>query len=765
MKHRNKFLLLTALAYTHAASAASIDSDASGEWTTAGTWSNNAVPSSGNDYFVKNGFTVDSPVAGSGTSPGPVLTFGGDAITVENGGVLRLRHTNGGGNAFIQYDLKSLTLQSGATLQSFNTSTGNVIRRLNSPLVVAPSGEVTIRIQSDNAAAWTNHLYLNGSLSGGADISLTGGLAAGSTGDRRVLRISSADNTYSGNWNVTGEGGDDSRRLFLEADAANALGSGTVTLNLRSQLRVTPNGTINSISSVTLNQSTSTLQFQNSGGWSNSAASLIANNGTITLGTGASSIGTFRLDSAGTVTLNADTGGSLAATTFDLRRGTLSGTGNLTGSGALTKTTNGTAIISTTNSGYGGHVTVSDGILRLNNSSAIGSATNIIVENAKNPASFNNTTLELAGGHTYGAGATLTLRNNSTSNINNARANLTNQSGDNTWAGAIVFDGGLNQALSTSAGTLTITGDISQSSSPSPAVFLRGAAGTGIITGNINLGSANLTKTDAGTWEINSNGHTWANTGVSVGTLRLGASNALPATTSLTIGQGDNNSTTLDLNGFSQTVANLAASIGSSGTKQITTATAATLTVNNAANNSYAGVLAGALSLEKTNSGILTLSGISTHSGPTFVSAGTLLVTGALANSNVTVDAAATFGGTGSLGGNLAFDAASIFRIEDINNPLTVTGTVTFGSGFGIANLTNVDWDSLGLNTPYTLISTTQSFSASDIENFGIANAANVGSGRQAYFQSGSLQVVVIPEPSSALLGALGAIMLLRRRR
>jgi hypothetical protein len=44
-------------------------------------------------------------------------------------------------------------------------------------------------------------------------------------------------------------------------------------------------------------------------------------------------------------------------------------------------------------------------------------------------------------------------------------------------------------------------------------------------------------------------------------------------------------------------------------------------------------------------------------------------------------------------------------------------------------------------------------------------NAASVGTGRSACFQNGSLQVVVIPEPRAALLGGLGVLMLLRRRR
>jgi hypothetical protein len=72
----------------------------------------------------------------------------------------------------------------------------------------------------------------------------------------------------------------------------------------------------------------------------------------------------------------------------------------------------------------------------------------------------------------------------------------------------------------------------------------------------------------------------------------------------------------------------------------------------------------------------------------------------------------------------------------------------------------------LDLDTPYTVLSTTQTFGSGDIDNFGFTNRVTVGSlGREAYFQNGSLQVIVIPEPSAALLGGLGMLALLRRRR
>jgi autotransporter-associated beta strand protein len=163
--------------------------------------------------------------------------------------------------------------------------------------------------------------------------------------------------------------------------------------------------------------------------------------------------------------------------------------------------------------------------------------------------------------------------------------------------------------------------------------------------------------------------------------------------------------------------------------------------------------------------GRLSLAGTNDYTGATTVSAGTLYVTGALSNSAVSVGANATIGGTGSLGNGLAFAGDSFLEVVDFNDPLAVTGTITFGGGFGIDNLLGIDWDSLTANTPYTVLSTGQSFSTSDIDNFGYDNRVAVGSGRQAYFTNGSLAVIVIPEPGAALLGGLGLLVLLRRRR
>ena len=181
------------------------------------------------------------------------------------------------------------------------------------------------------------------------------------------------------------------------------------------------------------------------------------------------------------------------------------------------------------------------------------------------------------------------------------------------------------------------------------------------------------------------------------------------------------------------------------------------------------GANGGKLALTMSGAGTWTLTptSISTYTGATTVSAGTLLVNGSLGNTAVSVGANGTIGGSGSLGGSLAFDGDATLNVVNLADALTIVGSVTFGSGFGIDNLTGIDWDALDLNTGYTLLNNGTDFSAAGLDNFGLANAVSVGAlGRQAYFETGNLQVVLIPEPNvAALLGGLGILALLRRRR
>ncbi|MCB1134500.1 MAG: hypothetical protein KDN05_25535, partial [Verrucomicrobiae bacterium] len=95
---------------------------------------------------------------------------------------------------------------------------------------------------------------------------------------------------------------------------------------------------------------------------------------------------------------------------------------------------------------------------------------------------------------------------------------------------------------------------------------------------------------------------------------------------------------------------------------------------------------------------------------------------------------------------------------------LSVTGTVSLDPSFGVDDL--VGLSAATADGTYTLIDTTATdFSALNIQNWGEANKYTLGANKFAWFEQGSLDLVVIPEPGAALLGSIGLLTLLRRRR
>ena len=164
--------------------------------------------------------------------------------------------------------------------------------------------------------------------------------------------------------------------------------------------------------------------------------------------------------------------------------------------------------------------------------------------------------------------------------------------------------------------------------------------------------------------------------------------------------------------------------------------------------------------------------GTKTFAGGLEVAAGALLVNQAITG-DVTVSAAAILGtdAGGTVTGNLAM-AEGARLVFDPSAVLNVTGTVTLHSTFGVGSLVNadgsaLDWSLIADDT-YTVIGVTASTFDGMIANYGAENAFGLGDGRSAYFQNGSLQLVVIPEPGTfALIGgflALGFVMVRRRR-
>jgi autotransporter-associated beta strand protein len=195
------------------------------------------------------------------------------------------------------------------------------------------------------------------------------------------------------------------------------------------------------------------------------------------------------------------------------------------------------------------------------------------------------------------------------------------------------------------------------------------------------------------------------------------------------------------------------------GTATIGASAGQTLTINSDISGDE-----GIVEIGGTNAdGVVAFNGANTYLGATTVSSGTLLVNGSLASQQVTVSAGAAFGGTGVIAGNIHFDEGALLSISNLEQSFTVDGEISFGGGFGIGSLTGLNWNAVQEGR-YTLISTSQDFSGV-VSNYGIDNTYWFGNGRGAYFETGSLAMVVIPEPSVAILTGLGALALLRRRR
>jgi fibronectin-binding autotransporter adhesin len=253
--------------------------------------------------------------------------------------------------------------------------------------------------------------------------------------------------------------------------------------------------------------------------------------------------------------------------------------------------------------------------LHLTSSQALGNASMVTVQNTGGPTGFGSD----------GVGNRITLANNITIDraltlLSSAdrRVALVNTGGNNIWSGNVTLDGPAGAQLYSQAGNLSITGDITAAPTMGGLLGLRGNAGaTGTLSGTINLGAQGIVVTDSAAWTIASTGNTWSTTRVASGTLRLGAANAIPTTSPITMGQTSTTVGTLDLNGFNQIVPSITTDTGNPSNQVITntSATPATLTINGGASTTYAGRLNGNLNVVKDGLGVLTLSGNSNTTG------------------------------------------------------------------------------------------------------------------------------------------------------
>jgi len=198
-------------------------------------------------------------------------------------------------------------------------------------------------------------------------------------------------------------------------------------------------------------------------------------------------------------------------------------------------------------------------------------------------------------------------------------------SGSNLWSGPIT-QSAPTRILAKEGGTLLFAAP----SSPSYDLYLAPEAGACVALAERPqlLGSRKLCAHGAGTVAIAVTGNTWSTLEIGGAAVRLDVPGALPANSIVTMGTIDTLDATLDLNGNDQTVAQLKRGVTTPGTRTVTSATPAVLTVNQISSTYYCDAsFSGALSLVKAGAGTLYLLGTnSTYTGATTVQAGTLRV-------------------------------------------------------------------------------------------------------------------------------------------
>lgn len=483
--------------------------------------------------------------------------------------------------------------------------------------------------------------------------------------------------------------------------------------------------------------------------------------------------------------------------------------------GGINKTGAGTMELNAANT-YTGGTTIRAGSITVGNNSAFGTGTVNLAGGAMTVGGRTITNALVAAASTtsnisYGSDATLkgSLTGSGTVNIAATSASSLSLNGDMSgYTGVINVDNAKGNVFASNglvassntgstAAAFTVNNGGSYAFAINLGTFDMGSlAGNGRVTAYYNsaqtstlsVGALNTDTTFSGVLNNNGSG-VLALSKKGTGTQTLTGTNTYTGVTTITAG-------TLQLGD---------GTTGKDGT--ITSASVvnnANLTFNRFGPSSYSGVISGSGSVTKTGAGTQTLTGTNTYIGTTTIKTGTLYVNGNISTSSLTtVESAATLGGTGTAGKTVVdaggFIAPGITGVGNLSvvGDLSIAGTYSWqlgalstanpGTNFdqitmtsGNANITGATlslalgafapsgdlfwqtdqtWGGILSNTgPGTL---TGSFAAID-------NSAWLSYGTFSTMNSGNdvnLLWTAIPEPSSALLGTLGSLMLLRRRR
>lgn len=822
------------------------------------------------DWTLTPAVNLSAPTTANGILFDDTGATGDSTLAIGNGGTPANTLTLGGTTPSISVNASTLTVSAGlAGTGGFSKSGGGVL--ILSGDNSALSGNVVVSggtLQTGSAAALTNNIVrvdsgaalrvnISASIVGLNDNAGVGGSVINTSSGGKVLTVAgSGTYSFAGNFNSTAT---NRVGLVLSGSGSQTLSGNNTTNTNTGYQSVTGGGTLVFAKQNSIFQGLAAGAVVNSN--TVSVAGIAVVSGTVALGVGDSASGYFDSSAIGTFLDVSHMGASTNSTGFrnnsifgldttNATSGTftystaLANIGTSTGIG-FAKLGAGTLILDAANT-YTGVTQVRAGTLQI----GVGSTTGVLASTADITVSSGAT---LAFNR---SDATLTQSNKITgagavSQIGAGTTTLTSTTSD--YSGGTSISAGQLNASSLGGGAVTLSGTavrlaLTRSATYSNAITISGGTGLGsqglIDTGtgiNATLGgpiTISASPTDVGSGHFGSSGTgsititgaitssvpvsvrrntvifsgggSYADFQVRAGTAKVGANNGLA--TNANVALGAFGSSTLDLNGFNQSLVGL--SKGANVAIITNTGTSDSLLTTTGISSFAGDIQDGATNkLALTvNGGQLTVSGANnTYTGATNVTTGTLFINGiqSAATGAVGIAANATLGGSGTVGGATTFSGASIHAPGsatatagtqsfsstvtygtgtifewDLNtlagtyDQVTATGAITGGSAIfkvvlaGGTSFTDVFWDT---DKSWTNIFTGGSGSATNLASLfsgfnasGGVGATGTVTGRGQFTFNGSsttLNWTAVPEPTSALAGLLLTAGLLRRRR
>jgi len=608
------------------------------------------------------------------------LTLGSANATgnvVFNGGINNLQTSTfiaSGGNVTVNGALGGTATTTGGfrltagTLTMNLTNTGHTFHIMSG---TTNGNTGTLRIASANTLNGTgNFTFGDGTVLNTSGSAITSGMTAlfSTANSNRDIFFGQAGDTSANNLTFTGAGAstvDFTGSIITINGSGVTISTNTTWTNANTSARTfTVNGAGNTFvlaglglgaTGVTATQSqtiTGTGNLFITGAVTNGNSAFdqgITKNGTGTLTLAGSNTynGTTTI-TAGTLQIgNGSTTGSLAVASaitnnamlaFNRSNNMTQGTdfsSTISGTGGVIQAGSGTLIFSGSNT-YTGATAINAGALNLQNASGLGTT-------AAGTTVASGAALQLQGGISVGAEA-LTLSGTGVS----SDGALRNISGTNSYGGAIT----LNDAtrINSDAGLLTLSGNLGGTQN-----LTIGGAGNTTISGVVGTSTGTLTKDGAGTLTLSGNNTYSGATTISGGNLTLLGGNSLSNTAAVIL--ANTGGVGLNINA-SETIGPLQGGGGIGGT--VTIAASQTLRVNQSADQTFAGFIAGSGALTKNGSGVLTLSGSNTYTGATAINIGALNLQNASALGTTAAGTTVASGAALQLQGGISVGAESL---------------------------------------------------------------------------------------------------------